>query len=55
MTEFYTNIAMRGKYILYRGIDKNGKRISRQEEFHPTMYVPSQKKTDWTTLDDYYV
>ena len=42
---------MRGKYILYRGVDENGKRISRQEEFHPTMYVPSQKKTEWTTLD----
>jgi len=55
MTEFYTNIAMRGKYILYRGVDENGNRISRQEEFHPTMYVPSQKKTEWTTLDNYYV
>jgi len=42
---------MRGKYILYRGVDENGKRISRQEEFHPTMYVPSQKKTEWTTLN----
>jgi len=49
--EFYTNIAMRGKYILYRGVDKNGNRISRQEEFYPTMYIPSQKKTEWTTLD----
>ena len=46
---------MRGKYILYRGVDENGNRISRQEEFHPTMYVPSQKKTEWTTLDGYYV
>ena len=46
---------MRGKYILYRGVDENGKRISRQEEFHPTMYVPSSNKTDWTTLDGYYV
>ena len=46
---------MRGKYILYRGVDEKGKRISRQEEFHPTMYVPSQKKTEWTTLENYYV
>ena len=46
---------MRGKYILYRGIDENGNRISRQEEFHPTMYVPTNDKTDWTTLDGYYV
>jgi DNA polymerase elongation subunit (family B) len=55
MSEFYTNIAMRGKYILYRGIDEKGNRISRQEEFHPTMYVLSKKKTDWTTLDGHYV
>jgi DNA polymerase elongation subunit (family B) len=51
VSEFYTNIAMRGKYILYRGIDENGNRISRQEEFHPTLYIPSKKKTKWTTLD----
>ena len=55
MSEFYTNIAMRGKYILYRGVDENGNRISRQEEFHPTMYVPTNDKTDWTTLDGFYV
>ena len=46
---------MRGKFILYRGIDENGNRISYQEEFHPTMYVPSQSKTEWTTLDGFYV
>ena len=46
---------MRGKYILYRGVDENGNRISRQEEFHPTMYVPTNDKTDWTTLDGFYV
>ena len=46
---------MRGKYILYRGVDEKGNRISRQEEFHPTMYVPTNDKTDWTTLDGYYV
>jgi DNA polymerase elongation subunit (family B) len=55
VSEFYTNIAMRGKYILYRGVDENGNRISRKEEFHPTMYVPTNDKTDWTTLDGYYV
>ena len=55
MSEFYTNIAMRGKYILYRGVDENGNRISRQEEFHPTMYVPTNEKTEWTTLNNYYV
>ena len=46
---------MRGKYILYRGVDELGNRISRKEEFHPTMFVPSQSKTEWTTLDGFYV
>ena len=55
MTEFYTNISTRGKFILYRGIDENGNRISRKEEFHPTVFIPSNQKTDWTTLDGYYV
>jgi len=55
VTEFYTNISMKGKSILYRGVDELGNRISRQEEFHPTMYVPTNEKTDWTTLDGYYV
>ena len=55
MSEFYTNIAMRGKYILYRGIDENGNRISRKEEFHPTLYLHSNSKTEWTTLGGHYV
>ena len=46
---------MRGKYILYRGVDELGNRIERKEEFHPTMYVPTNNKTDWTTLDGFYV
>ena len=55
MSEFYTNISMRGKYILYRGIDENGNRVSRKEEFHPTLFVPSQDETDWRTLEGFYV
>jgi len=55
VSEFYTNISMKGKNILYRGIDENGNRISRKEEFHPTLFIPSKSKTDWMTLDGYYV
>jgi len=55
MSEFYTNISMRGKYILYRGVDENGNRVSRKEEFHPTLFVPSQDETDWKTLEGFYV
>ena len=46
---------MRGKYILYRGVDDRGNRITRREEFSPTLFVPSQNKTKWTTLDGFYV
>ena len=55
MSEFYTNISMRGKNILYRGIDENGNRVSRKEEFNPTLFIPTKSKTEWMTLDGYYV
>jgi len=63
VNEYYTNIAMRGKYILCRGFNEDGTPFERKEEFHPTMFVPSkvkfktgtQKKTDYRTLDGVYV
>jgi len=55
MSEFYTNVSTKGKYILYRGVDDNGNRVSHKEEFHPTVFIPSNQKTDWTTLDGFYV
>jgi len=55
MNEFYTNISVRGKYILYRGVDENGNRITRKEQFSPTLFVPSQIETEWRTLDGFYV
>ena len=55
MSEFYTNISIRGKYILYRGVDENGNRVSRKEEFHPTLFIPHPNKTEWRTLEGYYV
>ncbi len=51
---FYTNVAVRGNRILYRGY-QNGKRIHSAEPFQPTMFVTSNKKTEWTTLDGKYV
>jgi DNA polymerase elongation subunit (family B) len=55
MNEIYTNIAMRGKYILYRGIDEDGNRFQRKDEFHPTMYAKAKEKTEYRTLDGMYV
>ncbi len=55
MNEYYTNITQRGKFILYRGVSGDGTRFQRREEFYPTMYVPSNKKTKYRTLDGLYV
>ena len=55
MNEYYTNITQRGKFILYRGVSEDGTRFQRREEFYPTMYVPSNKKTKYRTLDGLYV
>jgi len=55
MSEFYTNIAMRGNSILYRGIDENGNPTKNRVDFRPTMYVTAKKKTDHRTLDGIFV
>ncbi len=55
MKEYYTNITQRGKFILYRGVSGDGTRFQRREEFYPTMYVPSNKKTEYRTLDGLFV
>jgi len=55
MGEFYTSITQRGKFILSRGVLEDGTPFQRREEFHPTMFVPSQNKTEYRTLDGLYV
>tara|TARA_Y100001937_G_scaffold33940_2_gene48421 strand:- start:11120 stop:13618 length:2499 start_codon:yes stop_codon:yes gene_type:complete len=55
MSEFYTNIAMRGNSILYRGIDENGNPTKSRVDFRPTMYVNARQKTDYRTLDGVFV
>jgi DNA polymerase elongation subunit (family B) len=48
--DFYTNVAIDGNHILYRGIS-NGKRIQRKVSFKPKLYLKSQNKnTLWHTL-----
>ena len=56
MSEYYTNIAMRGKNILCRGVGEDGTPFRRKEEFRPTMFIPAKKKnTKYKTLDGLYV
>ena len=55
MNECYTNVAVRGNHILCRGIDENGERFQRKEEYSPTLFVASQKESEYKTLDGCYV
>lgn len=48
---FYTSVARFGSSILYRGYDNQGKRISRQEKFKPTLFVPSKVDEGWSAID----
>ena len=47
---FYTNVYQIGNSILVRGYE-NGKSFSDREEFRPTFYVPTKKRSKWRTLD----
>ena len=52
--DFYTNVQLVGNNILVRGVE-NGKRIEKREEFYPTLFVKSEKRTKYKTLDGSYV
>jgi len=52
--KFYTNFVRIGNFIHVRGY-KNGKRFVEKVEYNPTLYLPSQKPTEFRTLDGRYV
>jgi DNA polymerase elongation subunit (family B) len=52
--KFYTNFVRIGNYIHVRGY-KNGKRFVEKIEYNPTLYLPSQKPTEYRTLEGQYV
>ena len=52
--DFYTNVQLVGNNILVRGVE-NGERIEKREEFYPTLFVKSEKRTKYKTLDGNYV
>ena len=51
---FYTSVNRYGNNILYRGFE-GGKRISKKIAYKPSLYVPTDKKTGWTNLQNYPV
>jgi DNA polymerase elongation subunit (family B) len=54
LANFYTNVQSIGGNILYRGI-KNGQRIKEKIEYSPSLYLPSKKITNITSLDGDYL
>ena len=51
---FYTNVQMVGDHFLVRGYE-NGRHFATREKFSPTLFVPSNKKTKYKTLEGEYV
>jgi len=51
---FYTNVQMVGDHFLVRGYE-NGKHFMTREKFNPTLFVPSNKKSKYQTLNGEYV
>ena len=53
MNSFYTSVNLIGNNLFYIGYE-NGIRIQRKFKFSPTLYVVSNKTTNWKTLDGRY-
>ena len=51
---FYTNVQMVGDHFLVRGYE-NGRHFATREKFNPTLFVNSNKKTNYKTLNGDYV
>ena len=54
MQNFYTNVQTYGGNILYRGV-MNGKKVKQKVEYSPSLYIPSNKPTEYTSLDGIYL
>ena len=52
--DFYTNVAIINDTVLYRGFS-GSERVEVREDFSPTLYVPSKKKSKYKTLEGNYV
>ena len=54
MSSFYTNIQLAGNTILYRGYE-DGQYVQSRTHFSPTLFVNSNKKEKYKTLEGEYV
>jgi len=48
--KFYTSVQQAGNTILVRGYD-HGQQFSDRVKFNPTLFLPTQKPSEWKTLD----
>lgn len=51
MGSFYTNVSRRSNDLLVRGFDSNGNRFSRKVRYQPYLFIPSQNKEVYQTID----
>jgi DNA polymerase elongation subunit (family B) len=54
MIKYYTNVAMVGNNILYRGV-KDGRRVKMKIGYTPTLFLPAKKETKFKTLNGEYL
>jgi len=54
LSNFYTNVQCFGNNILYRGI-QNGKRVKDKINYSPSLFIPSKKITNHTSLEGDYL
>jgi DNA polymerase elongation subunit (family B) len=48
---FYTSVEVLNNRICYRGYNDHGKAISGRYEYSPKLYIPTEKETEWRTLE----
>lgn len=52
---FYTNVFALGNKVFERGYDERGKRFHKYSYYKPTLYVPSNEKTQFSTINGQFV
>jgi DNA polymerase elongation subunit (family B) len=49
MSKYYTNVAVHGNHILFRGVN-NGRRVKTKVQYSPTLFLQSNKSSEWRSL-----
>ena len=49
MSKYYTNVCVHSNHILFRGVT-NGRRVKSKVKYSPTLFLQSNKKSEWRSL-----